>query len=208
MTRINMTKYGFVRAPELDFSDDGNHFQCYTVGRVRVSKLVSKGEVYISGRIEGDKLTYDEYRMLPHYDAIDRLNGVSLDSLTDKDLIELYNSCVAYDAEYTAAESSSVYPTKDELLHVYRKLKAYAITEYLKVSAKITPEKLVKMSDYEIREFRRYLEGLAKAKEFNPEESADRVLGTARSKQVAAMSDAQIAQKSFYFTQCLKLLDK
>lgn len=208
MTRINMTKYGFTRAPELDFSDDGNHFQCYTVGRVRVSKLVSRGEVYLSGRIDGSKLTYEEYSSLPHYRDVDRLNGVSMDTLTDNDLAELYNSCVAYEREYTAAENSSVYPTHDELLHVYRKMKAYAITEYVKVSAKITPEALIKMSDYEIKEFRRYLESLAKAKDFSPEESVANVLGTARSKQIFNMSDAQISQKSFYYTQCLKLLDK
>jgi hypothetical protein len=136
------------------------------------------------------------------------LNGVSLDTLTDNDLVELYNSCVAYDKEYTDAENSSVYPTHDELLHVYRKIKAYAITEYVKVSAKITPEALIKMSDYEIKEFRRYLESLSKAKDFSPEESVANVLGTARSKQIVNMSDAQIAQKSFYYTQCLKLLDK
>ena len=39
-----MTKYGFKRWKDGDFSDDGNRFTCYRVGkRVSVSKLVSDG---------------------------------------------------------------------------------------------------------------------------------------------------------------------
>ena len=53
MKKIMMNKYGFVRWPEEDFSDDGNRFYCYKVGnRVRVSKLVSDGVAYISARVD------------------------------------------------------------------------------------------------------------------------------------------------------------
>ena len=70
MTRINMTKYGFVRWPEEDFSDDGARFTCYRVGeRVRVSKTTYQGEVFISARIDGRKLSYNEYSVLEHYNA-------------------------------------------------------------------------------------------------------------------------------------------
>ena len=52
MQRINLTKYGFIRDREEDFSDDGNRFQGYRVGkRVRVSKLVADGDAYISATI-------------------------------------------------------------------------------------------------------------------------------------------------------------
>lgn len=116
MKKIMMTKYGFERWQDEDFSDDGNRFYCYKVGtKVRVSKLVSQGQVYISARIDGVKLPYEEYSKLPHYKALDNLNGVSMDSLTDFDLITLYNDCLAYEKEYTDAENSIVMPTMDEI---------------------------------------------------------------------------------------------
>ena len=46
MERINLTKFGFVRSPQDDFSDDGSRFTCYRrpgVEKVRISKLVSGG---------------------------------------------------------------------------------------------------------------------------------------------------------------------
>lgn len=74
--RINLKRYGFVRAPEEDFSDDGNRFTCYYYDpkhegdkRFRCSKLVSNGDAYIN----------------VHYTApsgrakyFDDLNGVSI----------------------------------------------------------------------------------------------------------------------------------
>ena len=81
MTRINLVKYGFVRDAANDFSDDGNRFQVYKVGRVTVTKLVSAGVAYIDGDIDECKLPSEVYSKLPHYKAIGKLNGVSLASV-------------------------------------------------------------------------------------------------------------------------------
>ena len=107
MQRINLTKYGFIRDREEDFSDDGNRFQGYRVGkRVRVSKHVYNGDVYLSiDTCLGDRyLPYTVYSKLPHYKpAAWNYNGVSVATLTDDDLRNFYNACIAYEQEYENA---------------------------------------------------------------------------------------------------------
>ena len=116
MKRIMMNKYGFERWAEKDFSDDGNRFTCYKVGdRVRVTKLVADGQAYISASIDGIKLPYEVYSKLPHYKALDNLNGVGLATIDEEDLIELYHTCIAYEQEYTTAEDNIVMPTIAEI---------------------------------------------------------------------------------------------
>lgn len=75
---INLKKYGFVRAPEADFSDDGNRFTCYYYDpegagdkRIRLSKHISRdGDVYLSARYYFPETGRSKYW--------DELNGVSL----------------------------------------------------------------------------------------------------------------------------------
>ena len=92
MKRIELTKYGFIRSKEDDFSDDGNRFTCYRVGKVRVSKLVSEGEAYISASIDDYLLPYETYSKLPHYRDLDALNGVSASDITEEDIQKTYDS--------------------------------------------------------------------------------------------------------------------
>lgn len=103
MKRINLAKYGFVRTPEEDFSDDGTRFTTYTVGDVRVTKAKYEDMSFICGSSIKYTLKYDVYSKLPHFDAIGKLNGVKTESLTEKDLIDLYDACVAYSKEYDDA---------------------------------------------------------------------------------------------------------
>ena len=100
MKRINLTKYGFIRSPEEDFSDDGFHFTCYKVGKVSVSKSIYSGVAYISAGITNNELNYDEYSILPHYKSLSALNGIPVEYISDDDLIKLYNNCIAYEKEY------------------------------------------------------------------------------------------------------------
>lgn len=119
MKKINLVKYGFVRWPEEDFSDDGNHFICFRAGKaVRVSKLVAKGQAYlsISSDVGRDTLPYEVYSKLPHYrDAEWRWNGVSVEDLTDNDLWDFYTACVEYEKEYLEAEAALEYPSIEAL---------------------------------------------------------------------------------------------
>jgi hypothetical protein len=107
MKRIMLTKYGFERWPEKDFIDDGNRFTCFRAGKnVRVSKHVYNGEVYLSidTCIGNQIIPYEVYSKLPHYrPAAWNYNGVSVATLTDEDLRNFYNACIAYEQEYENA---------------------------------------------------------------------------------------------------------
>ena len=100
MEKVNLTKYGFIRTPDEDFSDDGTRFYCYAVGSVRVSKATGCGMYFIDGRIDRGELTWEEYSNLPHYKAIGKLNGIRKDELTEDMLTQLYEDCLAYEHEY------------------------------------------------------------------------------------------------------------
>lgn len=117
MKRINLTKYGFIRFPEEDFTDDGASFQTYRFSETNnhVSKHVSDGQVYLSVHVIG-QLPYEVYSTLPHYrSATWDFNGVSVASLTDAQLQDFFNACLQYEKEYRAAEASIRYPTELEL---------------------------------------------------------------------------------------------
>ena len=119
MERINLTKYGFKRWPEEDFTDDGNKFTCYKIGKVRVSKNISNWNgglhAYIAGSIDSSALPYEVYSQLPHYKAMDRLNGVIKAGITEEDLQQLYEDCLSYTHEWDGAVKNIKYPTVEEL---------------------------------------------------------------------------------------------
>jgi hypothetical protein len=117
MTRLNLIKYGFIRFPEEDFSDDGNRFTCYRFSDTdsHVSKLVHNGQAYLSCHVSGH-LSYDVYSKLPNYRKSNwDFNGIPMASLTDEMLQEFYQSCVDFEKEYQEAENQIVWPTMDEL---------------------------------------------------------------------------------------------
>ena len=183
MQRIILTKYGFIRDKEEDFSDDGNRFQCYKVGkRVRVSKLVSDGEVYISARIDGSRLTYEEYSKLPHYRDLDVLNGVSQSTLTEADLVKLFTDCMIYEREYEEAERNAKFPTFEEIRDKYQRVKALRAAELIHISSMISVDKLMSWSKSKLTSFQDYYNSLKRLSSLNPEELAARQLGTAHSK--------------------------
>ena len=166
MTRINLVKYGFVRWPEEDFSDDGNRFQAYKVGRVRITKLVSDGEAYIDGDINDGKLPFDVCKKLPHFSAIGRLNGVSLASLTEDDLQKLYEDCQAYEIEYTSAENSIKYPSLEEIIDKASRITNIRMLELSKIENRLNRnmrEAITKFSAYEWKQLHEYFNNLVKA---------------------------------------------
>lgn len=165
MTRVNLVKYGFVRCQEEDFSDDGNRFQTYRVGRVRVTKLVADGEAYIDGDITDCKLPYEVYSKLPHYKAIGKLNGVSLASLTEDDIQKLYEDCQAYEAEYTNAVNSIKYPTLDEIRDKASRITNHAMLELSKIENRLNRnmrEAITKFSAYEWKELQEFFNAIVR----------------------------------------------
>ena len=177
MTRINLAKYGFVRWPEKDFSDDGNRFTCYKAGKnVRVSKHVSDGTVFLSidSCVGKGTLPYEIYHTLPHYTAANwKYNGVSVESLTDDDLENFMAACLAYELEYEAAEASIKYPTLEELKAKAEKITAKTLIEINKVEqllSKHTIDAATKFSTYEWTYIQDCIKALAKELDgYNPE---------------------------------------
>ena len=207
MTRVNLAKYGFVRCPAEDFSDDGNRFQVYKVGtRVRVTKCVSDGEVYLDGTISGTKLPYEVYSKLPHYSAVGKLNGVSLASLTDKDLQDLYEDCLKYEAEYHNAENTIVMPTLEEIKEQCARVQARAMHELTDIEASIGLHIMAlarNLREWEWTEIRKYLLALEnRVKSFDPEKYPQTILG--KSHSIAfCKQDCSDLRESWYYT-CLR----
>lgn len=211
MKKIMMAKYGFVRCPEEDFSDDGNRFQAYKVGRVRVTKLVSDGEAYIDGDINDGKLPYEVYSKLPHYTLCGKLNGISLAALTDEDLQELYEDCVAYGQEYTDAENSIKYPTLDEITEQCKKICAKRLIELGTVEDLMRDhsfEAAAKLSAYEWKYLQDYLKNLmSKVKQYNPDTYPQSILGQAYSFNFVRPENSDL-KDCFYYEQIIELFNK
>ena len=174
MQKVNLTKYGFERWEAEDFSDDGNRFYCYRAGqRVRLSKCTWQGEIFLSAHIDGTILDYSVYSQLPHYKGLDRLNGVSIASLTEDDLAQLYSDCIEYEKEYNEAEKQVVFPTIEELRDQCLRIREHYQDQLVKAE-KCLEQNAVKLilraSDWRLKTIRNYMEVLARrANGYNPE---------------------------------------
>jgi hypothetical protein len=212
MNKIMMTKYGFVRWPEEDFSDDGTRFTCYKVGkRVRVSKAVCNGQAFIDARIDGFKLPYEVYSNLPHYLATGKLNGVSVASLSDNDLFCLVEACLLYEKEYEEAENSIVMPTYDEIYAQASRVKAVRGGE-LVIAERYLKENIAEvtynLSVYDWKEIQSYFSMLKDAADnYDPADVATRMLGTSRSIDFCKPECREL-KDSWYYTSLVKLIQK
>lgn len=212
MKKIMMTKYGFVRWPEQDFTDDGSRFIAYRVGeRVRVTKCTFNGEAFIDATIDGRKLPYKVYNCLPHYSAIGKLNGVSIDTLTDQDLIDLYEACLAYEREYTDAENNIQLPTLKEIEFQCKKVQYKRRLELIDINQEFSKSAVAiagKLTEWEWKDLRRYLLDIeAHVKNFDPDTYAPKLVGTARSIDFCK-PDCHELQDSFYYKRIMEMLNK
>ena len=182
MKKVNLTKYGFVRWPEEDFSDDGNRFQCYRAGKaVRVSKLVSDGQIYLSidSNCGNRTLPFELYSKLPYYkEANWSYNGVSVETLTEADIQTFYDACIEYENAYLEEEAHLVYPSLDEIKKQCTKIVAKRMSELSEIESILQKEKITevafKFSEYDWKQLRAGLLSLAtKISNFNPEEFAE-----------------------------------
>jgi hypothetical protein len=165
MTRLNLCKYGFIRWPEEDFSDDGNRFTCYLAGKkVRVSKLISQGQVYLSIDSGIGELPYEVYKALPHYhDAEWKWNGVSLAELTDEDVKDFYTACVEFEREYEELEAEFKFPTSEEIADRAAEVRALRVGEIKEIQDLLTaklPVLLLTASPYQWAEIQRLFKNL------------------------------------------------
>lgn len=213
MKRIMMEKYGFVRRPDLDFTDDGSKFTCYSVGKLEVSKCVYRGEAFISAHADRNgKLPFDIYSTLPHYDKLDLLNGINVDSLTDADLIRLYQDCLCYEQEYEAAIAAFVFPTVDELNEKAQQIVRHAEQELLAVTSRIaeSPDLLLAMyGGPTSSKFHRFMDYWKALKNNVAMASAAGQWNETNSKTAFANTYLKKPIKdSFVYTECMKILDE
>ena len=210
MKKIMMSKYGFIRWPEEDFSDDGTRFTAYRVGeRVRVTKATYKGEAFIDADIQGTKLPYEVYSKLPHYSALGKLNGVSIESLTDDDLLVLMAACVQYEKEYTDAENNIKMPTLEEIKAQCLKVQAKRVAEFTEIE-KLMSENAMKLAlrltKWQWTTLRDYLENLvAKVANYNPELYAHTILNSKTSIDFCKPDSFEL-RNSYYYNYIMDLI--
>lgn len=216
MKRINLAKYGFMRAEELDFTDDGSKFTCYRFllgSDSHISKCTYNGEVFLSAHVDGN-LTYEVYSALPNYNAANwKYNGVSIEELTDKDLQDFFNACVAYENEYRAAEANTEYPTLEEVEARCAVVQAKCQREYDE-AAKLISEAaldgtLLKLSKYDIGYVLEYLKNLkSSVNNWDPKKRALKLLGKAESLKLMKPDYHELKNKSFYVKAIKEHLEK
>lgn len=207
MKKIMMNKYGFERWPEEDFSDDGHRFTCYKVGsRVRVSKLVTGNKAYISACIDGTKLPYEVYSKLPHYKDLDKLNGIHCMLITDDDLTKLFEDCVMYEHEYTAAENAIKLPTMLELeaqcCFIRNNLCRQIIDAECAIKNNIV-KLMSNLSDYQWKTLKAYYNNLVEELK-RVDTYPERLFNTAQSISFCKPNSSYL-QDSFYYKEIIKL---
>ena len=210
MKKIVMTKYGFTRCPEEDFSDDGNRFYGYRAGRVVVTKLICGGEVYISanGRLRGGTLLpHEVYMNLPHFTKLDALNGAPIASLTDNDLLDLCETCLMYEKEYSEAEARVVFPSADDVRKQCVKIKAKRMAELAEVEAKLASNitrLALTISEWQWKAVREYLVNLKMVADFDVEEKVRCMTNTSDSFTFVKNSCHEL-DDSFYYKWLMDL---
>lgn len=211
MKKIMMAKYGFVRWPEEDFSDDGNRFYAYRVGkRVRVTKCAFNGEAYIDANIHGTKLTYEVYSKLPHYPELGKLNGVSIDSLTDNDLFNLCEACLMYEQEYTEAENNIQMPTLKEIEIQCKKVQYKRQLELIDINGAFSRSAVAiasKLEKWEWNNVRDYMLAIANSvSSYDPDTYPQTIVGTSRSIDFCK-PDCPELRDSFYYKWIMEKID-
>lgn len=206
---LNFKGAGIVRAPELDFSDDGNRFRGYKVGEMPITYLKDRGQVYLN--IRPDYLTglnYGEYSKLPSYPDANKYNGVDENKVDLKDVVEiatkLYN-------EYQEAINNLQDVSDDDFKAVTDTYYEKAKNEFEEAKNKIESlgvEKLLNLSEYEIKNLKRYLGGL---RDSIKDWSWERQQNTDQSTRRQRMTDEDKAYRqktSWYLGQINEIVDK
>ena len=139
--RMNFKKYGFIRTPEEDFSDDGNRFTCYDYKGFRISYLKdSYGEVYLSLHNPREEYSDLDYFFDEVYEAYHKIGAVCDEyngesnmtneklSLWAQDLDQLIKDCEEFDKlveNLKATKSINIYKLGDMHFTIIRDENTY-----------------------------------------------------------------------------------
>ena len=212
MKRIVMNKYGFIRRESEDFHDDGNNFTGYSISpnsRLRVSKLVSDGQAYLSCDMNGNKLDYTEYSKLPHYNAAWDYNGVSLESLTEQDMIDFYNACVAYEKEYLEAEAKVVFPSIEDIklqCETINAIRQAEIDEVKSLLERVAVRFVLEADKYTTSNFQSYFKSLS-GRFFDVNKYPQSIQKTNYGRNFIKPTNPDL-KPSFYYTHLIEILEK
>jgi hypothetical protein len=212
MTRINLTKYGFIRFPEEDFSDDGNRFTCYRFSDTNshISKLVADGRAYLSAHVSG-QLPYEVYSKLPNYQAATwSYNGLPVASLTDEMLQDFFRACVQYEKEYQAAEAAIEYPCELELRHKCVRIQSkltHEMRELEDLIGKHAVEVAVKFSKWEWEQLQKYLTHMIQElSKYNPDKFVPGILEKAGS--FTFLQNKEDTEPTYWYKSIKEMLQK
>ena len=213
MTRINLVKYGFIRSPEQDFTDDGNRFTCYRIlptSESHVSKLVSNGQVYLSFSVVGE-LPYEKYSNLPNYRKSNwEYNGVSLETLTERDLIEFFESCMEFEREYRTEESRLPYPSREEIRNRCIEIQSLRRTELDQITRLLSLRisKVLHLTSYKWSEIQSKYKSLeSECNRFDPSTVVDSYYRKGLSIKFCS-EECSYLKPSWYFTYLQELINE
>ena len=212
MKRINMAKYGFIRKESGDFTDDSNRFTGYTISsnsRLIVTKLVSDGRAYLSADMNGNKLDYTEYSKLPHYNCVWDYNGIDLEKLTEEDMIDFYNSCVAYEKEYLEAEAKVSFPSIEDIKLQCETINAIRKAEIDEVSIlleRVAVRFVLEADRYVVSRFQDYFKSL-KNRFFDVDKYPQTIQKSNYGRNFIKPTNSDL-QPSFYYKELLEILEK
>ncbi len=217
MKRVNLTKYGFVRWPEEDFTDDGNRFTCYRAGKaVRVSKLISDGQIYLSidSSCGNGTLPYEIYSKLPYYkEANWSYNGMSVEDLTEDDIQAFYEACIEYETAYIEEEAHLVYPAIEEIKDQCKKLTLKYMKELDEIESIMKMDKIaeiaLKFSDCEWKELKHNIAALVeKVYQVNPDTYPAKIYKQAYSFNFVSPENYDLNNPTFYYEDTMKMFKK
>ena len=195
----------------------GNRFTCFRAGKnVRVSKLVSDGEVYLSigSTVGKGTLPHEVYCNLPNYNSASwKYNGVSVDSLTEQDIIDFYNACVNYEKEYEEAEAKIEYPSLEEITAQCERITANAVDQYKKASQLVVEAVLdgtiTNLSDYEIKNLKYDLTCLKNATtNYDPKTYPSRIYRKSSSFNFVKPDNYELRPKNIYLEEIERYIGK
>lgn len=162
---LNFKKYGFIRRPDLDFSDDGNRFRCYEYtnsdGSIIASYLKSDGQVYFSFRLDYvNDLNYTDYSKFKHYADSDKYNGVNESAVDLDDIKRIANDLIAEIKDF----KDNVKPVDEEEWKKYYTNYNNIAKSYYESAKKVLSdfgvENLLNLHEYQIKRIKDYLASL------------------------------------------------
>ena len=171
-------KYGFVRTPEHDFSDDGNRFATYRYkDRIQISYLndtLRTGNIYISADFDEIPLNFDEVHTLPSYSKLYIYNGVKPEEIDLPEYVKILD-------KFLAEADKKIEEVEDIDLDLYEEYLTY-MKDYdedcLSLAlAAIKLDKLFELREYYYTTVRKHVQSLkSKVKKWEDTPIKDRLI--------------------------------